>query len=373
MDGSRCRTDARSCTRSDTHTGVGIGWAGRAGLALVALGLGVAVWGQTVTGAGSSAAAPIYRSWGAAYQQATGQALAYESVGSSAGLKKIKAREVGYGASDVAPSAQDAERDGLVVVPIAITGIAPVVNLPRLESGALRLGGKVLVQIFGGSITRWNDPRIAELNPGLALPALPIHVIVRADGSGTTYNFSHYLAGQDPEWRATRGVGTTITWPQDVLSAKGSEGVAHRVAETTGGISYIDFAYVHEFHLNPVQVDNREGEWLLPSNDGFRTAMNHSDWVARGDFTAMLTNQPGRGAWPITMGTFALLPRVTNTPESTSAALRFLIWSFMRGDQLVQQNSFVRLPSRVQAAAYKAMASVHDSEGRQIGLQIAGF
>lgn len=348
-------------------------WLLRAGLAWIALGLGPAVWAQALTGAGSSAAAPIYRSWGAAYQQATGQALVYESVGSSAGLKKIKAHEVGYGASDVAPSAQDAERDGLVVVPIAITGIAPVVNLPRLESGALRLSGKVIVQIFGGRITRWNDPQIAEINPGLSLPALPIRVIVRADGSGTTYNFSHYLSGLDPDWRAAHGVGTTVNWPQDVLTAKGSEGVAHRVAETVGGITYIDFAYVREFHLNPAQVDNREGEWLLPSNDGFRTAMNHSDWVVKGDFTAMLTNQPGHGVWPITMGTFALLPQVTNTPDITSAALRFLTWSFMRGDQLVQQNNFVRLPNRVQAAAFKAMASVHDSQGHPIGFQISGF
>ena len=326
-----------------------------------------------MTGAGSSAAAPIYRSWGAAYQQATGQALTYDSVGSSAGIKKIKAREVGYGASDVAPSTQELERDGLVVVPIAITGIVPVVNLPRIESGQLRLSGKVLVQIFDGRITQWNDPQIAQVNPGLTLPALPIRVIVRADGSGTTYNFSHYLAGLDRSWSETRGVATIVKWPQEFLSAKGSEGVARRVAETSGGITYVDFAYVREFHLNPVQLDNREGEWLQPSNDGFRNAMNHSDWVTRGDFTAMLTHQPGRGVWPITMGTFALLPRVTKTPDVTSAALRFLIWSFMRGDQLVQQNNFVRLPSRIQASAYKAMASVQDSDGRQIGLQFAGF
>jgi len=328
---------------------------------------------EVVTGAGSSAAAPIYRSWGRAYEKATGNTLAYESVGSSAGIRKIRAHEVGYGASDVAPSAAELTKDGLAVFPIAITGIAPVVNLPKLGEGQLRLSGEVLARIFMGEIAHWNAPEIAQLNSGLALPSLPIKVIVRSDGSGTTYNFTDYLAKVHPDWRGRFGVSTSIAWPQNFLPAKGSEGVSKLVRETVGGISYVDFAYVAEYRLNPAQMSNLAGEFLSASNDGFRAALAASAWVSSGNFTTTLTNKPGRGVWPITMGTFALVPLVTDKPQETLPALKFFAWSFLHGDTLVQENNFVRLPNRVQAAAFKIISSVKDRAGNQIGMQLTGF
>ncbi len=328
---------------------------------------------DTFSGAGSSAAAPIYRSWGAAYEKATGRQLAYESAGSSAGLRKIKAGEVAYGATDVAPSRTELEKDGLLVFPIAITGIAPVVNLPKIADGQLRLNGQVLARIFMGQLGQWNAPEIAQLNPGLALPKLPIKVIVRADGSGTTYNYTDYLAKVHPEWVARFGVKTSIAWPEPFITAKGSEGVAKAVRETVGGISYVDFAYVRNDQLNPVQLPDATGEFLSPSSESFHTALSASDWVRSGNFTSTLTNMNRRGAWPITMATFALVPQVTDKPQDTLAALQFFAWSFVHGDELVKQSSFVRLPTRVQAAAFKIIASVKDRTGQPIGMQVTGY
>ncbi len=345
----------------------------RAALALGLVWMAAASTAQTFTGAGSSAAAPIYRSWAVAYEKAKGPKLAYESAGSSAGLRKIKASEVGYGATDVAPSRAELEQDGLAVFPIAITGIAPVVNLPKITEGQLRLNGSVLARIFMGQISVWNAPEIAQLNPGLALPNLPIKVIVRGDGSGSTYNFADYLAKVHPAWKASFGVQTVITWPQQFMAVRGSEGVAKAVRETVGGIAYVDFAYVKEFKLVTSQLANQSGEYLAPSNEGFRAALAASDWNRSGDFSTTLTDMPGRGVWPITMGTFAVVPLVSTKPQETLPALKFLAWSLVHGDKLVQDNSFVRLPTRVQATAFKIIASVKDQAGNPIGMQATGF
>jgi phosphate transport system substrate-binding protein len=224
-----------------------------------------------------------------------------------------------------------------------------------------------------GQIGQWNAPEIAQLNPGLALPALPIKVIVRSDGSGTTYNYTDYLAKVHPDWQGRYGVKSSIAWPEGFIAAKGSEGVSKAVRETVGGISYVDFGYVREYGLNPVQMQNLAGEFLSPSNEGLRAALSHSDWASSGNFTSTLTHKPGRGSWPITMGTFAAVPLVTDKPQETLPALKFFAWSFLHGDELVQQSNFVRLPTRVQAAAFKVIASVKDQAGNPIGLQVSGF
>lgn len=326
--------------------------------------------GQTVTGAGSSAAAPIYQSWAREYQKASGVSMKYESVGSSAGIKKIRARESGFGASDVAPSEAELSRDGLVVFPIAITGIAPIVNLPKVSDGQLRLSGEVLARIFLGEITRWNAPEIVQLNPGMNLPDLPVKVVVRSDGSGTTYNFADYLAKMSPVWNEKNGVKTSFTWPASFLGAKGSEGVVKAVKETVGSIGYVDFGYVTDNKLNAVQLKNLEGEFLAPSIDAFRTALSRSEWVSKGMFTSTLTNKPGKGTWPITMGTFALVPQVADKADETLRVLKFFVWAFLNGDILVQESNFVRLPDRVQASAFRAITRVKDKAGNLIGMNL---
>lgn len=339
---------------------------------LAALWAGTA-WAQpngTIVGAGSSAAAPIYRSWAQAYEKATGITLAYEPAGSSAGLKKIRAREVQFGASDVAPPAADLERDGLVVFPVAITGIAPVVNLPRLGDVPLRLTGPLLARIYLGEVTQWNHPDIARLNPALSLPAAPIRVVARSDGSGTTYNFADYLAKVSPDWGRRMGVKTSYEWPATTVLGKGSSGVVKAVKDTPGAIGYVDFGYVQDSGLMAVDLQNREGEWVRPSTFAFRTALVNSEWTTQGRFTGTLTQQTGRGSWPITMGTFILLPRVVDQPEQALQAMQFFVWAFMNGDALVQAQNFVRLPDRVQAAAFRAIASVKDARGASVGTRL---
>lgn len=337
------------------------------------MGVAPVAWAANFSGAGSSAAAPIYRSWGQAYEKATGKTLAYESAGSSAGMRKIKAGEVGYGATDVPPPAAELGKDGLVVFPIAVTGIAPVVNLPRVGPGQLRLDGTTLARIFMGQITRWNAPEIAQLNPGLTLPTLPIKAIVRSDGSGTTYNFSDYLAKVHADAKNVLGVKTTLNWPEGFVAAKGSEGVAKAVRETPGAIGYIDFGYVQEFQLVTVQLAHAGGEYASPSYEGFRAALTASDWVRTGNFTTTLTQMPGSKAWPITMATFVVFPKVAEKSEETLEALRFFSWCFMHGDALVKESNFVRLPDRVQAAAFRVISTVQDKSGRNLGMQLSGY
>lgn len=325
---------------------------------------------QTVTGAGSSAAAPIYRSWAKAYAKATGSPVDYDPVGSSAGMKKIQQQAVGFGATDVYPAEKELMEHGLLALPVAITGISPIVNLPKVQNTQLRLTGEVLSRIFMGEITRWSAAEIAALNPDVPLPDLPIKVVVRADGSGTTYNFADYLGKVSPKWKTVYGVKTSIAWPGGVLAFKGSDGVAKGVRDTVGAIGYVDHGYVAEYGLTAVQLKNADGSYVKPSIDAFKAALAHSDWSATGAFHSTLTQRPGKSAWPITMGTFVVFPKVTQHPDQTAQALKFILWSFLNGDTLVQENNFVRLPDRVQASAFKSITFIRDNQGKPLGMSL---
>jgi phosphate transport system substrate-binding protein len=325
---------------------------------------------QAIFGAGSSAAAPIYRSWAQKYQKATGITLNYEPIGSSAGIKKISSGETDFGASDVAPPAAELIKQGLTLFPIAITGISPVVNLPKIGDAQLHLTANVLAKIFLGEINNWGTAEIAQLNPGLGLPDMPIKVVVRSDGSGTTYNFADYLAKINPTCRSRYGVKTTLAWPTDFIGAKGSDGVVNAVKTTPGSIGYVDHGYVKENGLKTVQLMNASGEYLESSSSGFRAALKASEWTSKGVFNGTLTNMPGPGSWPITMGTFVLVPSVSNKAQQTQRALKFFVWAFMNGDTLVQENNFVRLPDRIQAAAFKSISAIKDKNGMPIGASL---
>ena len=339
-------------------------------LSVALLWVGAAHADADIYGAGSTAAEPIYKIWATEYQKLSGVGLVYEGIGSSAGVKKIAARAVHFGASDVAPSEAELQQQGLVLFPIAITGIAPVINLPRMRDGHLRLTGEVLARIFSGELTRWNAEPIAALNPSQRLPDLAITVVVRSDGSGTTYNFSDYLSRLSPSWKTRMGVKSSLAWPSGFTAVKGSAAVVAAVQQTLGAIGYVDYGYVRDAKLTVAAVQNAQGEFVVPGVDGFKAALAQSDWVTAGRFTGGLTNQAGRGAWPITMGTYALVPQVSSTPELTLRALKFFVWAFMNGDHLVQISNFVRLPDRVQALAFKAISSVKDASGQAIGAQV---
>lgn len=336
--------------------------------ALLAQGLPLLSGAQTLSGAGSSAAAPVYRAWATAYGRTQDFQLGYDPAGSTAGLRKIRAKEVGFGASDVAPSEQELTKDGLVLIPTFVTGAVPVVNLPRIGSGKLRLSGEVLAGIFLGEITRWNAPEIQRLNSGLTLPDLPIKPVVRSDGSGTTYYFTDYLSQISSAWKERIGAKPMVAWPASFIGAKGSDGIAKTVRDSVGAIGYIDFNYLAGYGLNPVQLRNAAGEFVAPGVESFRSALRASAWFERGDFHASLTNVQGEDSWPITMGSFVLVPKLSDKSVETAQALRFFVWALFKGDQVVEGMSFVRLPDKIQSLAFKALSSVTDRQGKPLGL-----
>ncbi|MBC7917937.1 MAG: phosphate ABC transporter substrate-binding protein PstS [Rhodoferax sp.] len=319
-----------------------------------------------IRGAGSSAAAPIYQNWNREFQKTGGAALSFDAVGSSNGMKRIRAREVDFGATDVPPSDDELAKEGLVLLPVAITGITPVVNLPRVADQQLRMSGEVLARIFLGELTQWNAPEIAALNPGVPLPDMAIKVIVRSDGSGTTYNFADYLAKVSPSWKDKIGVKTSLQWPAAFIAVKGSDGVVKAMKETSGAIGYIDYGYTRENRLATVQMKNLDGEFARASSASFRSALLNSDWAGKGAFTTPLTQRPGKGVWPITMGTFAVIPQVVDQIEKVIPVVNFFTWALIKGDASVQESNFVRLPDRVQGLAFKAISSIKDKSGNRV-------
>ena len=212
--------------------------------------------------------------------------------------------------------------------------------------------------------------RLTQLNTGLNLPALPIKVVVRSDGSGTTYNFADYLSKVSSSWKANYGAKNSFSWPSNFIASKGSDGVVKSVKENIGSIGYVDYGYVKDNKLTSVQMAGADGDFVQPSVMSFRAAMHNSEWNSKGTFSSTLTNIPGKGCWPITMGTFVLVPQIAKNPEQTTAVLQFFVWAFMNGDSLVQQNNFVRLPDRMQSLAYKAIASVRDKSGQDLKLNL---
>jgi len=327
---------------------------------------------DSIAGAGSSAAAPVYKTWSAEYAKDSGDTLAYEAIGSGAGMAKIRKRETDFGASDVIASKSELDRDGLVMFPTVITGVVPVVNLPHVAPGAMRLTGELLAKIFLGEVTQWNAPEIRALNPELNLPAERIRLVVRADGSGTTYHFSDYLSRVSAEWKQRLGVASRFDWPAAVTAVKGSGEVSKAVRATSGSIGYIDYNYVLDDALCGVAMRNAEGQFVQAGVEGFREAVTHSAWFTAGDFSAEINNVPGAKTWPLTMGTYVAVPRVAAPGSGAERALRFVTWAYLHGDALARQAKFVPLPDKVQARAYREIAKIAGAQGEPVGIKLIG-
>lgn len=330
---------------------------------LVGIGLSACCFAQ-VTGAGSSAAKPLYASWGEAYKKATGITVEYDPAGSSAGIKKIAERSVDFGATDVPMSAGDMAKNGVICVPTAVTGVVPIVNLPG-RAGSVTLDGQVLAGIYSGKIKRWNDPAIATLNGG-GLPDLAIKPFGRSDGSGTTYNFVSYLAKSNADWNSRFGVNFTIQWVAEVNAVKGSDEMVTAIQKTSGAIGYVDYAYVADRHLNFTKLKNRSGQSVEPNFASFTAALTNSNWKTKAAFDEMLTDTAGSESWPITAGTFVLLPSSTNAPDKTVASLKFLSWAFLHGDALAKQAGYVRLNDSLQAIVFGVFATITDKSGKKL-------
>ncbi|HEX7640191.1 MAG TPA: phosphate ABC transporter substrate-binding protein PstS [Burkholderiaceae bacterium] len=344
-----------------------------AALALSLSALSPARAADTITGAGSSAAAPVYRIWADEYAKSQrGAAIAYEPVGSGAGMARIQGRAVDFGASDFISSPAELKKHDLVMFPTVITGVVPVVNLPGVASNALHLTGDVLGRIYTGRITQWNAPEIKALNPDLKLPAHPIRLIARADGSGTTYHFSDYLSRTCADWKAKYGVASHFDWIAGTLAVKGSGEVSKAVRATPDALSYIDYNYMVDDDLTAVSMRNAAGRYVTADVEGFREAVMHSAWYSDGDFSGEINDLPGQKTWPITMGTYIAIPRVAPAGARTEGALRFITWAYLHGDSLARQARFVPLPEKVQASAYREISRVSGAHGELLGARLMG-
>jgi phosphate transport system substrate-binding protein len=326
-------------------------------LAALALAAGAALPLQAanVTGAGASFVFPVMSRWSNDYQVATGNRINYQSIGSGGGIAQIKAGTVDFGSSDAPLSPQDLEASGLIQFPSVIGGVVPVVNVPGLTPGQLKLTGALLADIFLGKIKTWNDAAITALNPDLALPALPIRVIHRSDGSGTTFNFVNYLGKVSPEWKSKVGEGTSVKWPAG-YGGKGNEGVAAYVKQIKGGIGYVELSYALQNKMATAAIQNAAGKFVEPSAESFAAAATSADWANATDFSLVMTDAPGEASWPITATNFILMHKQPKSAENAKAAREFFAWVYANGDEQASKLHYVPLPDALvaQVEAYWA-------------------
>jgi phosphate transport system substrate-binding protein len=315
-----------------------------------------------VSGAGASFPYPIYAKWAGAYRDVSGISLNYNSIGSGGGVAQIKAKTVTFGGTDAPLSAADLAKYGLAQFPTVIGGIVPIVNLPGIASGRIVLNGKTLAGIFLGRISRWNDPAIKALNPGLNLPGLSISVVHRADTSGTSFVFTTYLSRVSAEWKDDVGAATAVDWPLGV-GAKGNEGVAANVTRSSGSIGYVEYAYAEQNHLKYVRMVNRDGRPLTPSAGTFRAAAVGANWdsAAKQGFNIILVNLPGANAWPITATTYILVYKQPSDPVATANVLKFFKWSFANGDNMALSLNYVPLPDNAVLAIQASWKQIQGS------------
>jgi phosphate transport system substrate-binding protein len=322
-----------------------------------------AAFAQDVTGAGASFPAPVYAKWADAYNKASGARINYQSVGSSAGMKQIAAKTVDFGASDAPLKDEELAKSGLIQFPTVIGGVVPVVNIAGIKPGQIKLTGQVLGDIYLGKVTKWNDASVTALNPGVPLPDAAISVVRRADGSGTSFNFTNYLAKVNTEWKDKVGEGTAVNWPTGA-GGKGNEGVSAFVQRLPNSIGYVEYAYAKQNKMAHVLLKNKDGNFVAPDDATFKAAAAGADWAK--SFYQVLTDQPGKDAWPITAATFIMMHKAQDKPAQAIASLKFFDWAYMHGDQAAADLEYVALPDAVKGLVRKQWAELKDTSGKQV-------
>ena len=319
-----------------------------------------------ITGAGASFPAPVYSKWADAYNKETGNKVNYQSIGSGGGIKQISAKTVDFGASDMPLKPEDLKEKGLMQFPTVIGGVVPVVNLQGVAPGQMKLTGEVLANIYLNKITKWNDKAIADLNPGVKLPDQDISVIRRADGSGTTFIFTNYLSKVSADWKSTVGEGTAVKWPVG-LGGKGNEGVSAFVQRLPGSIGYVEYAYAKQNKLTHTQLNNKEGVFVQPDEETFKSAAAGADWS--NSFYEILTLQPGKTSWPITGATFILFHTEQADAAKASEVLKFFNWAYAKGDKLSSDLDYVPLPDATVKLIENAWKTVKTTDGKAIAMK----
>jgi phosphate transport system substrate-binding protein len=324
--------------------------------AAMGLAFSVGAMAADITGAGATFPYAVYTKWAEAYKAATGNQVNYQGIGSSGGVKQIKAKTVDFAGSDAPVPVADLDANHLVQVPTVMGGVTIVMNVPGFESGKLKLDGMTAADIFRGSITKWNDPAIAKLNPGVKLPDMAITVAHRSDGSGTTYAFSNYLAKQSMAFKRDVGAGNTVNWPANAVGGKGNPGVAANVQKIKGAIGYVDIADAMKNDMNFVALKNRAGNYIVPNQQSVADAAAGADFHVKG-MAPDLLDQTAKNAWPITTATFMLAYEKGDAAKQ-KGVVDFYTWSLNNGQKLATELGFVPLPPNVVKMVEAEMKSI---------------
>lgn len=321
---------------------------------------------QTITGAGASFPYPIYAKWASLYEKETGNRVNYQSIGSGGGQQQIISKTIDFGASDDPMKTSLLEKHQLLQFPAIIGGTVPVINLPEISAGDLKLSGQLLADIFLGKIKKWNDPAIANLNQNLTLPNKDIIVIYRSDGSGTTFGWTNYLSKVSPEWKEKVGEGKSVKWPVG-QGGKGNEGVAAYVSQIKYSVSYVEYAYAKQNNLAWVTLQNKAGTFVTPSKESFTSAAANAKWNEVDNMGVILTNEAGENSWPITAASFILLHKLADKPASTKGVLDFFDWAFSQGQEAASELDYVPLPEAVvQQIKTKWQSEIKDAQGKTV-------
>jgi len=321
---------------------------------------------QEITGAGATFPAPIYAKWASDYNKATGVKVNYQSIGSGGGIKQIDSKTVDFGASDMPQTDEVLKSKGQMQFPTVLGGVVPVINVKGIEPGQLKLNGVVLADIFLGKISKWNDPAIKALNPTLPLPDAAIAQVRRADGSGTTFIFTNYLSKVNADWKSKVGEGTAVNWPVGA-GGKGNEGVAAFVGRLPNSMGYVEYSYVKQNKMNYAVMQNAAGNFVKPEDDTFKAAAAGADWNK--SFYQILTNQPGKDAWPISGATYILMHTKQDKPANATEALKFFSWTFKNGEKAAADLDYVPMPKPVIAAIEKAWGEIKDASGKPVAFK----
>ncbi|MGD8384417.1 MAG: phosphate ABC transporter substrate-binding protein PstS [Lysobacterales bacterium] len=339
---------------------------GAAMLSVALCGLASAGDVDAISGAGATFPYPVYAKWAEAYNNKTGIKMNYQSIGSGGGIKQIKARTVDFGASDAPLKPEELDSAGLMQFPMVMGGVVPVVNVPGIEPGDLKLSGELVAAIYLGEITKWDDTRIKALNPGLSLPSSAITVVHRSDGSGTTWIFTNYLSKVSKTWAEKVGNDKAVAWPAGV-GGKGNEGVASYVRRINGSIGYVEYAYALQNKMSYAKLKNVSGHFVAPTSETFQAAAANADWHNAPGFYMVLTDQPGDDSWPITGATFILVYKTQNKPANGKAVLKFFDWAYHNGDKMAESLDYVPMPASVVSLVEDTWrANVKDAAGNPV-------
>src|SRR6266849_2777950 len=332
---------------------------------MAAAAIAFAAQAAEISGAGATFPYPIYAKWAEAYAAKTGLKMNYQSIGSGGGIAQIKAWTVDFGASDMPLKPEELEKAGLMQFPPVIGGEVMVVNLPGIQAGQMTLDGPTIANIYLGKITKWSDPAIAKLNPGLKLPDTAIAVVHRSDGSGTTFIFTNYLSKVSAEWKDKVSEGTAVEWPVG-LGGKGNEGVAALTARTAGAIGYVEYAYALQNKMVHTKLINHDGATLQPGSNVFQAAAANADWKSAPGFYLILTDQPGKESWPITGATFILMHKKQEQPERAKEVLTFFDWAYKNGGQLAESLDYIPMPKAAVAIFEESWQQIKGPDGKPV-------